>query len=192
MREFQNQVLCGRLARGIAQECRIVIRFKTPAATVIASGRVTTIASHSQPALSAALGRPPIAAETSASISASPVIPATRAREPDAESDPESSQPARKRQRTADSLMKLSDLEHAPASATASLHNGHGDGAVVATNGHASSSRGAPAGSHLHNTPLFDSSTLDRHEFVRLMIQALRDTGYPCVLLYLSPGPELI
>ncbi|KZV92176.1 WD40 repeat-like protein [Exidia glandulosa HHB12029] len=75
--------------------------------------------------------------------------------------------------------MKLSELEHAPASATASLHNGHGDGAVVATNGHASSSRGAPAGSHLHNTPLFDSSTIDRHEFVRLMIQALRDTGYP-------------
>lgn len=68
--------------------------------------------------------------------------------------------------------MKLSDSDQHMATA-----NGDGNGAIVATNGHAASS------SHLHNRPLFESSTIDRSEFVRLMVQAMRDVGYSCVPL---------
>lgn len=68
--------------------------------------------------------------------------------------------------------------------------NGHtnGHGAVAATNGHSVPATNG-VGKHgkaiarvsLPGTALYDGSSVDREEFVRLVIQSLQDVGYMCV-----------
>lgn len=72
--------------------------------------------------------------------------------------------------------MKLSDLDGHQAL----QHNGDSSSSgllAVATNGSSSNGHTRTA-HHLQGHPLFASSTIDRHEFVRLMIQSLNDVGY--------------
>jgi hypothetical protein len=72
----------------------------------------------------------------------------------------------------------------------ASVANGAGNG-VQKHNGH---SKQSSAASHslsvarvtLPGSSLYNDSDVDREEFVRLVIQSLRDVGYMCVLRFVS------
>jgi hypothetical protein len=83
--------------------------------------------------------------------------------------------------------------------------NGHtnGTGFILPTNGFTSSITNGSLGGHAGNgvvkhgkaiaklnlpgTTLYDDSYVDREEFVRLVIQSLRDVGYACVCCCLCP-----
>lgn len=69
------------------------------------------------------------------------------------------------------------------------ITNGNGHSAVPATNGSSGFGNGVGNGTakrehgsiskvSLPGTTLYDDSTVDREEFVRLVIQSLRDVGY--------------
>lgn len=107
-------------------------------------------------------------------------------------------------------MMKLSELDRDSPSPDLNAHAGPSCAAafegVVATNGHtngfvpATNGAGVVMGNgvqkhgksiakvNLPGTTLYDDSFVDRQEFVRLVIQSLRDVGYMYVYPFLYPS----
>jgi hypothetical protein len=90
--------------------------------------------------------------------------------------------------------------DFAPEAGPSAAMNGHtSNGHARANNGATNNARTSTPGSlkvhgrvvqkvELPGLTLYDDSYVDREEFVRLVIQSLRDVGYMCVVLNLLPG----
>lgn len=64
------------------------------------------------------------------------------------------------------------------------LANGHNNG-TLATNGHNGVQKGSGKVARvvIPGTLLYEDLSIDREEYVRLVLQSLRDVGYTCVML---------